>query len=131
MDERYRELLARGLRKIRREDGLPLHLVVCDELAFYLTLPDKDQRKEFAELLRDLVARGRAAGVIVCAATQKPGRGRRAERAARPVRLPAGDALHDAAGLGHDPRARLGLERRRRVGDPRRPARRRLPARRG
>ena len=27
---------------------------------------------EFAELLRDLVARGRAAGVIVCAATQKP-----------------------------------------------------------
>ena len=73
MDERYRELLARGLRKIRREDGLPLHLVVCDELAFYLTLPDKDQRKEFAELLRDLVARGRAAGVIVCAATQKPG----------------------------------------------------------
>ena len=37
MDERYRELLARGLRKVRREDGLPLHLVVCDELAFYLT----------------------------------------------------------------------------------------------
>jgi len=50
-----------------------LHLVVCDELAFYLTLPDKRQRQEFAELLRDLVARGRAAGVIVVAATQKPG----------------------------------------------------------
>jgi DNA segregation ATPase FtsK/SpoIIIE-like protein len=47
--------------------------VVCDELAFYLMLPDKKQRQEFAELLRDLVARGRAAGVIVCAATQKPG----------------------------------------------------------
>ena len=30
-------------------------------------------QKEFAELLRDLVARGRAAGVTVCAATQKPG----------------------------------------------------------
>jgi DNA segregation ATPase FtsK/SpoIIIE-like protein len=73
MDSRYRELLARGLRKVRREDGLPLHLVVCDELAFYLTLPDKKQRQEFSELLRDLVARGRAAGVIVCAATQKPG----------------------------------------------------------
>jgi hypothetical protein len=73
MDARYRELLARGLRKVRREDGLPLHLVVCDELAFYLTLPDKNQRQEFSELLRDLVARGRAAGVIVCAATQKPG----------------------------------------------------------
>jgi S-DNA-T family DNA segregation ATPase FtsK/SpoIIIE len=73
MEERYRELLARGLRKVRREDGLPPHLVVCDELAFYLTMPDKAQRQEFAELLRDLLARGRAAGVIVCAATQKPG----------------------------------------------------------
>jgi hypothetical protein len=73
MDERYRELLARGLRKVRREDGLDLHLVVIDELAFYLTLPDRRQRQEFAELLRDLVARGRAAGVIVLAATQKPG----------------------------------------------------------
>jgi S-DNA-T family DNA segregation ATPase FtsK/SpoIIIE len=61
------------LRKVRREDGLPLHLVVCDELAFYLTLPDRKQRQEFAELLRDLVARGRAAGIIVVAATQKPG----------------------------------------------------------
>jgi hypothetical protein len=73
MEDRYRELLARGLRKVRREDGLPLHLVVCDELAFYLTLPDRQQRQEFAELLRDLVARGRAAGIIVVAATQKPG----------------------------------------------------------
>jgi hypothetical protein len=73
MDDRYRELLARGLRKVRREDALPLHLVVCDELAFYLTLPDRKQRQEFAELLRDLVARGRAAGIIVVAATQKPG----------------------------------------------------------
>ena len=38
-----------------------------------ITLPDKRLRQEFAELLRDLVARGRAAGVIVVAATQKPG----------------------------------------------------------
>jgi hypothetical protein len=73
MDSRYRELLARGTRKVARGDGLPLHLVVCDELAFYLTVPDKAHRQEFAELLRDVVARGRAAGVIVCAATQKPG----------------------------------------------------------
>jgi hypothetical protein len=73
MDARYRELLARGLRKVRREDGLALHLVVVDELAFYLTLPDRKQRQELTELLRDLVARGRAAGVIVVCATQKPG----------------------------------------------------------
>jgi hypothetical protein len=73
MDSRYRELLALGLRKVRREDRLPLHLIVVDELAFYLSAPDKKLRIEFAELLRDLVARGRAAGVIVLAATQKPG----------------------------------------------------------
>jgi hypothetical protein len=73
MESRYRELLALGLRKVRREDGLALHLVVVDELAFYLSAPDKKLRQEFAELLRDLVARGRAAGVIVLAATQKPG----------------------------------------------------------
>jgi hypothetical protein len=72
MDARYRELLARGKRKIARDDGLALHLVVCDELAFYLGAEDRKQQREFAELLRDVVARGRAAGVIVCAATQKP-----------------------------------------------------------
>jgi S-DNA-T family DNA segregation ATPase FtsK/SpoIIIE len=70
MEDRYCELLMRGLRKIA--PGLPLHVVVCDELAFYLAAEDKAQRTRFAELLRDLVARGRAAGVIVLAATQKP-----------------------------------------------------------
>jgi hypothetical protein len=72
MEARYRELLATGARKIARDAGLPLHVVACDELAFYLTAEDKKQRTRFAELLRDLVARGRAAGIIVIAATQKP-----------------------------------------------------------
>jgi DNA segregation ATPase FtsK/SpoIIIE-like protein len=72
MARRYRQLLAAGRRKVGPEHGLPLHLVVCDELAFYLTCEDRKQRVAFAELMRDLVARGRAAGVIVCAATQKP-----------------------------------------------------------
>jgi DNA segregation ATPase FtsK/SpoIIIE, S-DNA-T family len=72
MEARYRELLASGAREINPGDGLALHLLACDELAFYLTVEDRKQRAEFAELLRDLVARGRAAGVIVCAATQKP-----------------------------------------------------------
>jgi hypothetical protein len=72
MEDRYRELLAGGLRKIDRSAGMPLHVVVCDELAFYLTVEDRQQRTRFVELLRDLVARGRAAGVIVLAATQKP-----------------------------------------------------------
>jgi FtsK/SpoIIIE family len=72
MERRYRELLAAGARKITEGDGLPLHVVACDELAFYLTVEDKKKRTRVAELLRDLVARGRAAGVIVVAATQKP-----------------------------------------------------------
>jgi DNA segregation ATPase FtsK/SpoIIIE-like protein len=70
MEDRYRQLLAGGLRKITRE--LPLHCVVCDELAFYLMAEDRKQRARFSELLRDIIARGRAAGIITLAATQKP-----------------------------------------------------------
>jgi hypothetical protein len=71
MERRYRQLLMGGLRKIDRDAGMSLHVVACDELAFYLSCEDRKQRTRFAELLRDLVARGRAAGVIVLAATQK------------------------------------------------------------
>jgi S-DNA-T family DNA segregation ATPase FtsK/SpoIIIE len=46
--------------------------VVIDELALYLRGGSKLLRDRFAEALRDLVSRGRAAGVIVVAATQKP-----------------------------------------------------------
>jgi hypothetical protein len=72
MNARYDELLATGRRKVSQDAGLPLHLVVCDELAFYLHTGDRKTQTEFAVLLRDLVARGRAAGIIVAAATQKP-----------------------------------------------------------
>lgn len=72
MEDRYRDLLAAGARKVTERQGLPLHVVACDELAFYLTVEDRKKRTRFAELLRDVVARGRAAGVIVVAATQKP-----------------------------------------------------------
>jgi hypothetical protein len=72
MEDRYRQLLAGGLRKIAADSGLPLHVVACDELAFYLTCEDRKQRARFTELLRDIVARGRAAGIVVLAATQKP-----------------------------------------------------------
>ncbi len=72
MGRRYTQLLAQRRRKVGPDDGLPLHVVVCDELAMYLTVGDRKERTEFAEVLRDLVARGRAAGVIVLAATQKP-----------------------------------------------------------
>lgn len=72
MDMRYVQLLATRRRKVAADDGMALHVVVCDELALYLAGPDRKERTEFAEVLRDLVARGRAAGVIVLAATQKP-----------------------------------------------------------
>jgi hypothetical protein len=71
MEGRYRYLLDTGKRKVEQQDGLGLELVVVDELAVYLAAERKES-KEFAWLLRDLVARGRAAGVVVVAATQKP-----------------------------------------------------------
>ncbi|MEZ5175155.1 MAG: FtsK/SpoIIIE domain-containing protein [Acidimicrobiia bacterium] len=72
MDHRYARLLSSGRRKVSRGDGLALHIVVIDELVHYLTASDRKERSEFAEVLRDLVSRGRAAGIIVLAATQKP-----------------------------------------------------------
>jgi len=72
MDHRYEQLLETGTRKIDPSSDFGLHLVVIDELAFYLRGGKKNTRDEFAELLRDLVSRGRAAGISVIAATQKP-----------------------------------------------------------
>jgi hypothetical protein len=72
MDLRYAQLLAWGRRKVAPDDGLGLHVVVIDELALYLSGGERKTRERLAEALRDLVARGRAAGVIVLAATQKP-----------------------------------------------------------
>jgi S-DNA-T family DNA segregation ATPase FtsK/SpoIIIE len=72
MDFRYQVLLALGKRKFEPDDPEGLHFVVVDELAFYLRGGKKDTRDRFAESLRDLVSRGRAAGIIVVAATQKP-----------------------------------------------------------
>jgi DNA segregation ATPase FtsK/SpoIIIE-like protein len=72
MDFRYQVLLAMGRRKFEPQDIEGLHVVVIDELAFYLRGGKKDVRDRFSEALRDLISRGRAAGIIVVAATQKP-----------------------------------------------------------
>jgi hypothetical protein len=72
LDRRLLALLANRRRKITPALGLPLLVVVVDELAFYVAGPDRKLSAEFAGRLRDLVARGRAAGVVVLAATQKP-----------------------------------------------------------
>lgn len=72
MDRRYELLLTLGRRKVAPGDGIGLHVVALDELAFFLRGGSREERADFAEGLRDLVARGRAAGVVVVAATQKP-----------------------------------------------------------
>jgi hypothetical protein len=72
LDRRLLTLLANRRRKLTPGLGLPLLLVVIDELAFYLNAPDRKLAAEFAGRLRDVVARGRAAGIVVLAATQKP-----------------------------------------------------------
>ena len=73
MNDRYQKLLATGRRKITRHDGEPVYLVVIDEYAYYsATIGKKTEREDFAALARDLIARGRAAGVILILATQRP-----------------------------------------------------------
>jgi len=72
MDDRYALLAHHRRRKMTSEDLEGLHVLVIDELAFYLRGGQKALRDQFAELLRDLVSRGRAAGIIVVATTQKP-----------------------------------------------------------
>jgi DNA segregation ATPase FtsK/SpoIIIE, S-DNA-T family len=72
MDDRYLLLVANRQRKIHQGDGWKLHVIVCDELAFYLNTGSRNGDKEAGNLMRDLVSRGRAAGVIFLAATQKP-----------------------------------------------------------
>ena len=73
MNTRYDDLLAAGRRKITRESGEPVYLIVIDEYAYFsATVGIKKDREDFAALTRDLVARGRAAGVIIILATQRP-----------------------------------------------------------
>lgn len=73
MDNRYTYLLAHGRRKMTRDDGLSAYLLAIDEIAYFsATAGDRKSQDRFSALLRDLVARGRAVGIIVAAATQRP-----------------------------------------------------------
>ncbi|WP_395103763.1 FtsK/SpoIIIE domain-containing protein [Actinomadura sp. SCN-SB] len=71
MDDRYELLEAAGRRSWGPSDG-PLYLIPIDELRFYTANPNRSARVKFNELAIDLTARGRAAGMIKAAATQKP-----------------------------------------------------------
>jgi hypothetical protein len=72
LDDRYLTLLANRARKVAEGDGLPLYLVVLEELAYFTNGPDRKAAQVFSVLLRDFVARGRAAGMVTVATTQKP-----------------------------------------------------------
>jgi DNA segregation ATPase FtsK/SpoIIIE, S-DNA-T family len=73
IDERTDELLARQLRKITPDLGWPVYLVPVDEVAYYsATVGTSVQQKEFNACNRDIVARGRAPGIIPVEATQRP-----------------------------------------------------------
>jgi DNA segregation ATPase FtsK/SpoIIIE, S-DNA-T family len=73
MDNRYSWLRAYRRRKIEPGDGLSVITTIFDEIALYATvLGTEQQQRLFVSLLRDLVARGRAAAMPVIAATQRP-----------------------------------------------------------
>lgn len=79
MDRRYDQLLAENLVKLsdrwlegRRE--IPHHLIVVDEFADLMADEDRSARAEFERLARRLAAKGRAAGVHLLLATQRPDR---------------------------------------------------------
>jgi len=60
-------------REISARYRLPVWLLVIDELAYHTTVAGTGaQQKEFYGLLRDGVARGRAAGMGAIVATQRP-----------------------------------------------------------
>jgi S-DNA-T family DNA segregation ATPase FtsK/SpoIIIE len=73
IDERCEMLLDTGRRKIVKGDGVPMHLVVIDELAYFTaTVGTKAERDKLTVALRDGAARGRKAAVRYVIATQRP-----------------------------------------------------------
>jgi S-DNA-T family DNA segregation ATPase FtsK/SpoIIIE len=70
---RYKWLRSQRRRKVAPSDNLSTVLTIIDELAMYSTvLGTKAQQEEFENLLRGLVSLGRACGMPVVAATQRP-----------------------------------------------------------
>jgi S-DNA-T family DNA segregation ATPase FtsK/SpoIIIE len=73
IDERTEWLLDHKMRKITPGLGWPVYLVPIDEVAYYsATVGTPTQLKEFNAANRDVVARGRAPGIIPVEATQRP-----------------------------------------------------------
>jgi len=78
MDRRYQVLFHEGFESLgeRMKSGrrdIPYHVVVFDEFAD-LILSDRKTRKEFETAVARLAAKGRAAGIHLVLATQRPDR---------------------------------------------------------
>jgi hypothetical protein len=131
LDRRLVTLLANRRRKLTPSLGLPLLLVVIDELALYVAGPDRRLAAEFAARLRDLVARGRAAGIIRVRGHPEARPRDHPYRPAGPVRVPLGVPLPDPAGKRHHPGLGLGQPRLCRLHHRRRRPRRGAAAGRG
>ena len=73
IDERTDLLLQMKKRKVTPDLGWPFYLVPIDEVAYFsATVGSPAQQKEFNATNRDVVARGRAPGIIPVEATQRP-----------------------------------------------------------
>jgi S-DNA-T family DNA segregation ATPase FtsK/SpoIIIE len=73
VNNRCQFLLSSGRRKTYPNDRFDPIVLAIDELAYFsATAGDRKQQELFAVLLRDLVGRGRAVGVMVIAMTQRP-----------------------------------------------------------
>jgi S-DNA-T family DNA segregation ATPase FtsK/SpoIIIE len=73
IDQRTEWLLDHCKRKITPDMGFPVYLVAVDEIAYFsATAGTGPKQKEFNALNRDIVARGRAPGIIAIEATQRP-----------------------------------------------------------
>lgn len=73
IDGRTDWLLDHKKRKITPDMGFPVYLTIIDEVAYFsATVGTPAQQKEFSALNRDVVARGRAPGIIAIEATQRP-----------------------------------------------------------
>src|SRR6185437_9705389 len=106
IDERTSWLLDNKMRKITPGLGWPVYLMPIDEVAYYsATVGTSPQQKEFNACNRDIVARGRAPGIIPVEATQ---RRHHPHFPAGPVRLPVGVPLLHRSLLRHHPGPRLG-----------------------
>lgn len=132
MERRYAWLADHGLKKVTVDllsDDMPLLIVVIDELADLVSVgvtEEKAADQQRSTLIRRLIAKGRAAGVVVVAATQKPQADVVPTALHDLIQLHVGVRHHERCHDGHDPGCRRRRARWRSSHDPAVAARRLL-----